>query len=346
MIAARSTTSPLARRTRGTVCALVVAASLAGLTSFGALEPIKRYSTLALNDGRTLLEVEVINQTMTDVLVRHSGGATTLRSNLLPASVAAELHMPAYVPAAEPALDPSFLALANKVAVAAPTAPAALSITVAAPFPALSDAPAAPLTTASTPVEVATAEPAPAGEGNFIEAVSLAAPKPATAAAAAQRIDLAGRVALTIPGTDMVFPANVEVRAYPAALLTLHLEKARARANDSAGKLFAQAAQAVTEGRLADGDALNLRARRTADQFLDYLPLAPYSARSDTHGHFTLSHDLRDARLVATARLAGPNGEWIFRWIGFAPEKDALLTEANATTVAMPEPERARFAAR
>lgn len=334
------TTSPLARRTRGSVRVLLVALGLAGLSSASALEPIKRYASLALNDGRTLLEVEVVNQTMIDVLVRHSGGATTLRSDLLPTAVAAELHMSAYAPEIPAQLDPTFLALANKVAVASP----ATGQLTTAKLPANPDAPAiAPNAMAITAIT-------PAGEGNFVEAVSLAAAQPALAATpsagSTHHADLAGRVALTLPGGELVLPPNVEVRAYPAALLALHLEKARARANEAAAKILVQATHAAAEGRVADADDFNVRASRTADQFLDYLPLAPYSARSDAHGHFTLTHDLRDLSLVATARIAGPNGEWTFRWIGVTPDKDALLTEANATTVAQPEPERPRFAAR
>ena len=59
------------------------------------------------------------------------------------------------------------------------------------------------------------------------------------------------------------------------------------------------------EPGLASLDALietgAARARKTAEQYLNLLPLAPFTARSDAHGHFTLSHDLKEARIVAAA---------------------------------------------
>jgi hypothetical protein len=319
---------------RRTARLAAVALALAGLTSLLAVEPIKRYPQLTLKDGRQLVEVEVVNYTMTDVLVRHSGGATMLHRDVLPNNITTDLHLPSRPSAATDLADPAFLALANKVAVAE-----VVHTEVAAP----SDA-------QPSPTQNTSAEPlSPAGEGNFTESITLASTKVNlvdVVATKPTRVDLPGRVALTLPTGEHLFGSDIEVRAYPAALLNGYLEKARARANDAAEKLLAQASIAAGEGRQADYENLSNRAKKTADQYLEYIPGAPYSARSDVHGHFTLSHDLRDARLVASARVVGTNGEWTFRWIGLTADKDALLTEANATTVVAPEPARPRFAAR
>ena len=326
-----------AGRSRRVVRCAALALVLTGLTALGAAEPIKRYPTLTLKDGRQLVAVEVVNYTMTDVLVRHSGGATLLRSDILPHDIASDLHLPSHQPDTTDFSNPAFLALANKVAVAE-VAPGAV---------------AAPAAVQASPSLPASAEPAalatPAGEGNFTESITLASAKSTPTEAVVAKpthIDLPGRVALALPTGELLLGSDVEIRAYPAALLDGYLEKARARANEAAEKLLAQAAIASSEGRLADYEALSLRARKTADQYLEYIPVAPYSARSDAYGHFTLSHDLRDARIVASARVAGTNGEWTFRWVGLAADRDAMLTEANATTVVAPEPARPRFAAR
>ena len=86
------------------------------------------------------------------------------------------------------------------------------------------------------------------------------------------------------------------------------------------------------------------RAAQAADHYLDFLPLAPYTARSDHYGHFTLRHDLRDARLVAIGRVTVPQGTWSFSWIDIAPGENAHLSEANATLVTAPGAAGPRFA--
>ena len=337
MLALRPPVKTKPHRSRSVARLAVLALVLSSLTRVGALEPIKRYPQLTLKDGRELFAVEVVNYSMTDVLVRHSGGATMLRSDALPDNIAVDLHLPSRLPEAPALSNPAFLALANKVAVAETLPGAATSTEIRA------------ITQPSLTPTAASEHNSPAGEGNLTESVTFASAKITTSEAVAPKsahVDLPGRVALSLPTGEQLLPPDIEIRAYPAGLLAGYLEKARARANEAAEKLLAQAALASSEGRLADHESLTARAKKTADQFLEYIPVAPYSARSDAHGHFTLSHDLRDVRLVASARVTGTNGEWTFRWIGVTADQDALLTEANATTIAAPEPARPRFAAR
>src|SRR4051812_2670520 len=54
---------------------------------------LRTYSTLVLNDGRQLVDVGIIGYTANGVLVRHSGGATVLRTKLLPADVISDLRL-------------------------------------------------------------------------------------------------------------------------------------------------------------------------------------------------------------------------------------------------------------
>lgn len=262
-----------------------------------AAESIRTYPTLRLKDGRELSSVHVVNYTATDVLVRHSGGATSLRSDLLPEQVIADLHLPP-PPAAQPdfATDPAFLALANKVAVDNQGAP------------------------------VAATENAAAAVGGWVT--------------------LAGRVAVTPPEGPTNLLAEVEVRAYPAELLARYLVQARAKSAEVAQQLSDQASLAIREGRTAEGDALAARAAKVVANYFDFLPVAPYQAQSDAYGHFTLRHDLRDIRLVAAGRVSVPRGEWSYTWISVVPGDEAILTEANATTVLTPEANSPRFAAR
>jgi len=75
------------------VRAALVAATALLLGSAFAAEPIKTYPALRLKDGRTLTSVAVINYTTGGILVRHRGGATTIRAELLPAAVQADLNV-------------------------------------------------------------------------------------------------------------------------------------------------------------------------------------------------------------------------------------------------------------
>ena len=304
------TRSSLPRSPRGRSRALLVALGLACLARLGAVEPLRFYPELVLRDGRKLLSVEVVNYTMTDVLVRHSGGATTLRGELLPAAVATDLHLLAGPLAEAAATQSAYLALADKVAVADP-APRSNTMSTAA--------------------------------ANFVP-TEIAAPSASTARS--RHVDLAGRIAVKLPSGELRLVEGAEIRAYPAQLLDGYLAGALARSNEAAQKLLQQAAIAANEGRAADYTLLAARARKTAEQYLNLLPLAPFTARSDVHGHFTLSHDLKDARIVAAARVTAPNGEWSYQWIGLTASKDTMLTETNATAVAAPEQARPRFAAR
>ena len=331
--------TPQARRSRLTWLAVALVLAVAGPVS--ALPAIKTYATLSLKDGRLLTEVEVINYTATDVLVRHLGGATSLPTDLLPSTVLVDLHLPAPASARAAELDPS---LADKVAVAGPTfgvnpAPGAAS---AVADQGDSNVTAEQLQAAAQPV--ASNAAAPAGEGNLGEFV----PSPSALFTPAQHgwTTLAGRIAVTLPGGETHFLGDVEVRAYPAELLARGLVQAQAQAGAVAQQLRDQAAVALQEGRSADAAALSLRADRTVERYLDLLPLAPYVARSDSHGHFTLRHDLAEMRLVAAGRVNVASGEWTYAWVGVVPGPESLLTEANATAVSSPAPGGPRFAAR
>ena len=319
---------------------VVLAWSLAGHAT--ALGQIKTYANLTLRDGRQLSAVEVITYTTTDVLVRHAGGATSLRSDVLPEHVIADLHLPTPQAAQPIVYDDAFLALADKPAVDdGQTAPAAPSPADAWAFDTAGQAAAERLAAA----ERSLARPAPAAPAgdDHIPPLAGGPPKSGTAPTSAW-ITLAGRVAVTLPAGGPHLLGDVEVRAYPAALLARYLTQARAQGAAVARKYRELAAVAGQEGRAADGATLTARAAQAADHYLDFLPLAPYTARSDHYGHFTLRHDLRDARLVAIGRVTVPQGTWSFSWIDIAPGENAHLSEANATLVTAPGAAGPRFA--
>lgn len=300
------------RRHRRQLGGLTVVLALVWVTHAAALGPIKTYAKLTLRDGRQLASVEVITYTTTDVLVRHAGGATSLRSDVLPEHVIADLHLPA-PRAAQPIVSDE-----------APTAPAP-------PLPAGAKAGEPRAADRSLP---RTDPAALAGDDNI---PPLAGGTPTAAAAPLSPwITLAGRVAVTLPAGGTHLLADVEVRAYPAALLARSLLQARAQGAAVARNYRERAAVAVQAGRAAEGATLTARAAQAADPSLDFLPLAPYTARSDDYGHFTLRHDLRDARLVAIGRVTVPQGTWSFSWIDVAPGENAHLTETNATLVTAP----------
>lgn len=311
---------------------VVLALSLVGRAA--ALGPVKTYATLTLRDGRQLSSVEVITYTTTDVLVRHAGGATSLRSDVLPEHVIADLHLPAPRAAQPIAYDAPFRAGADQPAAdGGETAPAA-------PRPA--GARAFDTTGQGAAAHLAAAKPSPPGAAPATSAgddhIPLLAggPRRSAAAPTSAWITLAGRVAVTLPASGPHLLGDVEVRAYPAALLARYLPQARAQGAAVARQYRELAAVAVQEGRPADGATLTARAAQAADQTLDFMPLAPYTARSDAYGHFTLRHDLRDARLVAISRVTVPQGTWTFSWIDVAPGENPHLTEANATLVTAP----------
>jgi len=311
-----------------------------------ALAAIRTYSTLALKDGRLLSDVHVINYSSTDVLVRHLGGATSLRTDLLPAEVLAELHLPTPTAAVAPAADPDFLALADKVAVAPISAPTlAPAVIVSAPADITNSSATADAATTAAITAPAAPEFAPAGEGDIL--LDSAQPVRArTPALKHTRVKFAGRVAVALPTGETHLMGDVEIRAYPADLLARYLAQAEAKSTELAEQLRAQAATAAREGRNDDSAQLIARAQTVAAQYFDFLPTAPHTTRSDAHGHFTLVHELRDMRIVAVARINVAQGEWSYAWIGVAPGEDALLTEANATVVLAPGTPGTRFAAR
>ncbi len=320
------------------------------LLAANALAAVRTYPTLTLKDGRQLSEVSVINYSTTDVLVRHLGGATSLRSELLPAEVLADLHLPTPTTFVAPLDDPAFLALADKVAVASPaSAPTTPSVVITAPAKiaqASVTAEAAPATaTIVADTTPAAPEFAPAGEGTIMlentQRVRIQGP-----ALKPTRVKFAGRVAVALPTGETHLLGDVEVRAYPADLLARYLEQAKAKSAELAEQFRAQAAIAAQEGRHEDSTQLIARAQTVAGQYLNFLPTTPHTARSDAHGHFTLIHDLRDMRIVAVGRINVADGEWNYAWIGVTPGEDALLTEANATVVSAPGTPGTRFAAR
>ena len=327
------------RRRPVRLAALALALALAARAP--ALETLKTYPTLLLKDGRVLSSVEVVNYSTTDVLVRHTGGATSLRSDLLPDQVVADLHLPAPQAPQAVVYDPAFLALADKpaVAVAAPGPVAPSAVLAADPGSNVSEAQLQAAATAAPTQGVR----APAGEGNLSETFLT---QPNLAAAAPSWTTLAGRIAVALPQGDTHVLADIDVRAYPSDLLVKCLAQAREQSVTVAQHYRELAAQAVREGRAADGASLAARATAVADRYLDFMPAAPYSARSDAQGHFTLRHDLRDVRLLAVGRVTAARGDWHFAWIGLTPGADPLLTEANATVVTAPETNGPRFAAR
>jgi hypothetical protein len=159
-------------------------------------------------------------------------------------------------------------------------------------------------------------------------------------------VKFAGRVAVALPTGETHLLGDVEVRAYPADLLARYLAQAKAKSAELAEQLRTQATAAAQAGRHDDSAQLIVRAQTVAAQYLNFLPTTPHTTRSDPHGHFTLIHDLRDMRIVATGRINVAHGEWNYAWIAVAPGEDALLTEANATVVSAPGTPGTRFAAR
>ncbi len=321
-------------------------------------ETIQSYDTLTLKDGRRFTAVQIVNYTANGVLVRHAQGATTFRFDVLPDNVIAALHLNGWQSnrdisdiaslADKPAIAESDLAsLADRPAVVeAPVAPEPRAIAVAISTPiaaSIADQPAveapSPVAASSTP-----AAPAPAGEGNIPE--FFTAQQPVVGAAQNNAIDLAGRIFVTLPSGERFFLGDVDVRAYPAELLAGYLAEAKAKAQQAAQNLRVLASIALKDGRTADADGLLARAQRVALQYAEYLPAAPVSARSDEFGNFTLHHNLRDLRIVASGRLNLSRGQWSYEWMGVAPAADAALTEANATAVIPADASQPRYAAR
>jgi hypothetical protein len=384
---------PAAPRSARVRVALATAVALLAGTVFAA-DPIKSYPVLRLKDGRTLSSVAVINYTTGGILVRHLGGATTVRAELLPASVQADLNVRSIFLAAPSAADTASTSAAS---VAAPTddasdepsaefaaiealrrrlnareweiasrvalpegaaAPAAtpaaapasdfsaagVLVQTAAPAPVPATEPETAVEApASVPAAVLAAGPAPAGEGNIPEFFSHQKPLQAEAIT---HTDVVGRIVVTPQGVAPRFLTGVEVRAYPAATFPGFLAHAKARAQSAAQRLLDQAVVAATEKRLDDHATLTAKAERIAARYLDYLPEAPFQARTDAEGHFTLRHDLREVRLVAIGYARADRREWTYEWVGLTPARDLVLNEANATSVNPADHTKARFAAR
>ncbi len=335
-------------------------ASLLRTLAFGALlavsvttsapaaeRPLPRtYPTLVLKDGRKLTDVKVINYTAKGILVRHPGGATTLPLALLPDAVLADLHLSPREAAetARPAVaaDP----LANKAAVVLDELalkPAVDPATVAdAPAVSPADAPAVDAD-ASAVANAPAAEIAPAGEGNIPD--FFASQVVVANAAAATTADIVGRVKITLPHGETKLLADVEVRAYPAELLENYLKTAKSRAAEAAARLQVQVEAAAKQGRRAEADALAVQAKRTAAHFVDLIPPAPFAAKTDAFGHFTIRHNLPNVRLVAVGFVEGLGKEGRVEWVAVAPTPGLILSESNATTIASAG-RRTGFAAR
>lgn len=347
--------------TRGfRVAVLAFALALAG-RGF-ASEAIKSYATLTLKDGRTFSAVEIVNYTANGVLVRHAGGATTFRFEILPDDVIASLHLKGWQN------EPGFAALADKPAVAdanGETADLALAdrpaVTesasqVATDRPSAEAAPAADLANAPavseptipapvTAVALAEAKSSVAGEGNLpdLEVSSPFAPAPAVTASAV--VTQTGRVVITLPqGT--FFINDADVRAYPADLLPAYVVDARNKARQAAQNLREQAATAGREGRMGDFEMLTARANRTAARFVDYLPAPAAATRSDEFGNFTVQHTLASVRIVAAGQLTVGKARVNYEWIGVPAAEEIALTEANATTVVADDAGVLKYAAR
>lgn len=351
---------PVHRRHRASWVLLFVAALLA-VPAF-AIEAIKTYPSLKLKDGRQFASVEILNYNSNGVFVRHAGGATTFRLEVLPDAVIAALHLQGWEAYAASNSESASLAdkpavaeaasnsLADRVAVADATATdEANRPAVAAEAPS-SDrvAVAAATPPADTPASVIASEPpratpSPAGEGNMPE--FFAVQQTLTTAVDVDQA-LAGRVVVKLPSGETHLLGDIEVRGYPAELLPGYLAEAKMKAMNAAQIIFDQAAAAVRDGRPADAERLSARANRAAGRYLDYLPAAPVSTRSDEFGYFTLQHKQREIRIVAAGRLSTPRGQWDYEWIGVTPQKEAALTEANATSVIAAEPSPAKYAAR
>jgi hypothetical protein len=338
---------------------LALSASLLRTLAFGCLlavgvaasaqaaeSPLPRtYPTLVLKDGRKLTDVKVINYTAKGILVRHPGGATTLPLAVLPDAVLADLHLSPRE-AAEPARS---VAAADPLAHKAAVALDEIALKPAVDPAALADAPALPPAEASaTEADAAVAnapaaEIAPAGEGNIPD--FFASQVVVANAAAATTADIVGRMKITLPHGETKLLANVEVRAYPVELLENYLKTAKARAAEAAGRLQVQAEAAAKQGRRAEADALSVQAKRTAAHFVDLIPPAPFAAKTDAHGHFTLRHNLPNVRLVAVGFVEGLGKEGRVEWVGIVPAPELILSESNATTIASAG-RRTGFAAR
>jgi len=324
--------------------------------------PIKVYPNLTLKDGRQFSEVEIINYTSSGILVRHAGGATVFRRDVLPEDVIVALHLQNWL-ADEPRASDSTTPV--------PTAPAGMD-------PAIADRPAIPesaiaglaaqrgqrtmgaesveatsqsiLATApiasesAAPVAIDNLPTSRTGEGNIpefdgVQHQVISMPK-------SNYVNLGGRVVVTAPAGGLYLLGDVEVRGYPANLLPGYLVEAKAKCDAATRRLLDQANAAANESRFADYTSLIAQAHEMAGHYLDNLPAAPFSAKSDEYGNFTLRHNLSDLRLVAAGRVASADGEWSYEWIGVAPEKEANLTEANATAITGVEMNKAKYAAR
>jgi hypothetical protein len=187
--------------------------------------------------------------------------------------------------------------------------------------------------------------PVPAGEGNIAE-FFVSQTAPITGTTAASRAVIAGRVVVRLPAGEPRMLADITIKAYPAALLSGYLEKAKARRETEARRLVDLAIAAEKAGAMGEAQALIQRVRVVSGRTLDDLPVAPHATRSDEHGFFTLSHELADARLVAEGRVDGATGSWYFEWVGIEPKDEALLTENNATTITAPVAAAARYTAK
>ncbi len=346
------------RRTRIVLGLLALVCST--LSAHANRTSLRHYAVLALKDGRQLSAVRVVSYTANGILVQHSGGATTLRTKLLPDDVIFDLRLSRLETVETTAAEAAFLALADKpaveenapaVAASAPVEAAGESTAPAAELlaSAPADAPAAlpeiaTLAAATTPAATEAVTPPPAGEGNIPE--FFAAQTAIAPAAGNLRTAAAGRVVIALASGKSQMLEGVEVRVYPAALLETYLREADARCQEGARKFLAHAAAATAEGRVADAERLTVHAQRAAADRLAHLPAAPYSTRTDAFGHFTISHPLPEVRLVAIGHATVAQEQVRYEWIGVASGREVILTEANATTVATTARPVARFAAR
>lgn len=343
----------------------VVALTFALAARLGAVEVIRSYPTLTLKDGRQLIAVEVINFSAGSVLVRHAGGATAIRATLLPASIISDLHLEAWIVADNLGFDPN---LADRPAVEAPAVSEVVNQAAGAETAvALSDRPATAAPAEETRANVAIAEapaidaaveniaaapavpaaapaaPVSLGEGNMPEffahrtEIASAAPTPA---------EISGRIVVALPSGEKRFLGNVQINAYPADVLNRCLADTKSKCYELAQKLVEDAIALEKAGRLAEARALTERARNTTAHYLDYLPPAPFSTRSDDFGFFTLPRDGRTLCLVASATANGPQGAWTYEWVGLAAAPEVALTEANATSIGAPLTKQSQYAAK
>ena len=304
-------------RRRWIAAVFLTSLSVALLSPARALEVLRAYPCLTLKNGRQFTAVQIVACSGDRVLMRHGGGATSLRTDLLPDLVLADLRQLSR--ANGPAYAPEGATLADKVAVEQAIAE-----------PALAE-------------KIAVAE----DDARVSEAIAdRVAVAPSSSGIRSNPASFAGWVAVTLPSGETHLLANVEIAAYPAEVLNRCLTPAAAKSAERAQQLREQATVAAREGRPAASAALFARATKTATAYVDLLPAAPYVTRTDAFGRFTLRHDLGGFRLVAVARVPVPQGECTFAWIGVLPGDDGLLTEANATVVAAPPAPNSTFAAR